>query len=337
MAAGGTILFSSVPLAQGVSANVTVTNSGTTPTTITSVGIASGGASSSYSISNLPPLPTTLQPGGSLTFTVTFAPTTSGLNSATILINSTALTLSGFGTGAPAISSYQLTGVSGQVQPLTQPAIGLTLGQAYPLDLTGVLSLNTSSSVFAADPSVQFATGGRTVTFTVPANTTSAIFSNGAKTVQFQSGTVAETINLFATFATTSGVAVISNTPSFNFTVPQVAPVLQSVQISAEGANGITLLVEGYSTSRSLTKLNFQFSSLSSSFSFPVSSFSLDVSAGSGFWYSSGASNSFGGEFAITYPFIISPPNGNLPLVGNISVSVTASNSLGASNTVSTQ
>jgi hypothetical protein len=76
---------------------------------------------------------------------------------------------------------------------------------------------------------------------------------------------------------------------------------------------------------------------LSSSFNFPTTSFSLDISQSSAFWYSSGSSLPYGGEFAITYPFTLTFPTGTtLPLANNIGVSVTATNSVGTSNSVVT-
>ena len=206
--AGGSILFPSTPLAQSTTQTVTVTNSGTTPGTITSIGIAAGGAASSYALTGVPTLPRTLAPGASLSFSAVFTPLTAGLNNATLLINTTTLVLSGFGGAAPTFPSYQFTGVSGTVQPFTQPSIGLTLSQGYALDVTGVLTLAVNSNVFAADPAVQFASGGRTVAFTIPANTTTAVFANNANNVQFQTGTVAGNISFSASFVAGSGVNV---------------------------------------------------------------------------------------------------------------------------------
>ena len=340
---GGTVLFPSVPVAQSISVPMTVTSSGTTPATITSIGIPSGAAASSYSISNLPTLPTTLAPGASLNFTITFTPQLAGLNSATLLINTASFVLSGFASSVPALPSYQITGASGQIQPFTQPSVGLTLSKGYPLDVTGVLTLAVSSTVFASDPAVQFATGGRTISFTIPANTTQAVFSNGSQSIQFQSGTVAESISLSATFATNGGANITpSGSNSLSLTVPQLAPTVMSVQISSVTSNSITVLVEGYSTTRSLSKLTFQFSSLSpTTFNFTTTSFTVDVSQNSGFWYSSAASQTFGGEFAISYPFSIqvnNPSGTTAPtLAGNIGVAVTASNSIGTSSSVSGQ
>jgi hypothetical protein len=335
----GTILFSSVPLAQSTTVNVTVTNTGTTAATVSSIGIVTGGQSSAFALSNQPPLPATLAPNASLTFTATFTPSVSGLSSATLLINTTSFTLSGFGTGAPALPSYRITGQGGQVQPSTQPSVGLTLSQSYPLAVNGTLTLTVSSSTFASDPSVQFATGGQSVAFSIPANATNAIFANGGSTIQMQTGTVAETITVSATFTISGGVSVTpaSGTPLV-LVVPQLAPTLLSAQVSSVSATNITVLIEGYSTSRSLSTLNIQLKSLSSAFNLPSTVFTIDVSQSAALWYGSSSSAPYGGEFAISVPFTTTlPSTSNLPLATNIAVSATISNSIGTSNAMSSQ
>jgi hypothetical protein len=335
----GTILFSSVPLAQTTTTSITVTNTGTTAATVSSIGIVTGGQSSAFALSNLPALPAALAPNASLTFTATFTPSVSGLSSATLLINTTDFTLSGFGASAPALPSYQITGQGGQVQPSTQPSVGLTLSQSYPLAVNGTLTLGVSSSTFASDPSVQFATGGQTVAFSIPANTTNAIFANGSSTIQLQTGTVAETITISPTFTISGGVSLTpaSGTPLV-LAVPQLAPTLLSAQISSVSATTITVLIEGYSTSRSLSKLNIQLKSLSSAFNLPSTVFTIDVSQSASLWYGSGASGPYGGEFAISVPFTTTlASTSTLPLATNIAVTATISNSIGTSGSVSSQ
>jgi len=335
--AGGTILFSSVPLTQSTSATVTVTNSGTLPATITSIGVVSASVSSAFAISSEPSLPATLAPNASLSFTIAFSPILSGLNTATLLVNTASFTLSGFGGAAPALPSYQITGVSGTVQPFTQPAVGITLAQTYPLTVTGTLTLAVSSAVFASDPSVQFATGGQIVSFSIPANTTKAVFANGGTTIQFQTGTVAENITLSPSFAISGGGSVTSTGSALVLTVPQLAPTLLSVQVTTVNESSISVLIEGYSTTRSLSSISLQLTSLSSSFNLPTTTFTVNVSQSAGFWYSSGTSVAYGGEFAITVPFSTTlATTSTLPLANNIGVTATATNSVGTSNSVST-
>ena len=121
-------------------------------------------------------------------------------------------------------------------------------------------------------------------------------------------------------------------------TVAPLAPTVLSVQIVAQTSTSISVLVEGYSTTRSLTSLGLQFKSLSTAFNLPSTPFTVDVSSSAKFWYSGGTSIPFGGEFAITIPFATGLAiNSTLPLANNILVTATASNSIGTSSPVSSQ
>ena len=103
-------------------------------------------------------------------------------------------------------------------------------------------------------------------------------------------------------------------------------------------ATTITVLIEGYSTSRSLSTLNIQLKSLSSAFNLPSTVFSINVSQSAALWYGSSSSQPYGGEFAISVPFTTTlASTSTLPLATNIAVSATISNSIGTSNSMSSQ
>ena len=120
-----------------------------------------------------------------------------GTTSGGLQIDSFGVSLKGVGNTPPALAPASFTGLPQSTSALTQPAIGLSLSKPYPLAVSGTLTLSFNSDSFADDPNIQFATGGRTVAFTIPANTTDALF-NGSKQVQFQSGTVAGVIKVSA-------------------------------------------------------------------------------------------------------------------------------------------
>ncbi|MCU1260511.1 MAG: hypothetical protein JWO80_3396 [Bryobacterales bacterium] len=328
----GTVLFSSVPLAQSSSTAFTVTNTGSSAATITNVGIV---GSAGFTLS-LPPLPVTLAPGASYSFTVKFSPLVQGLNTANLLINGQSFVLSAFGTSVPTLPQFQITGLSGQLQPFTQPALGVTLAQPYPLDVNGTLTMGVSSTVFATDPSVQFATGGRSVSFTIPAGATQATFLNGSTQLQLQTGTVAETINIGASFATAGGVTVTSpNTAPLVVNVPRSAPTLISVAQQNFTTSGFTILVTGYSTTRTLSKVNLQFTG-APGLTLSGASFTVDVTQAATFWFSGSTSQPFGGLFAISIPVNVKVTGGTAPttLSGQFTVTATATNDVGTSNSV---
>jgi hypothetical protein len=211
--------------------------------------------------------------------------------------------------------------------------VTLTLSKGYSLDLTGTLKLTTQGD-FGTDPSVQFATGGRTVNFTIPANTTSANFAGQGTEVLLQTGTVAETVTLTPAFATAGGVDVTPGSPTvLQFTVPSAAPVLLQGSVANPTANSFDLVLVGYSTTRSLTTLNVTFTA-APGFTINTSVPPIDVSQSSSAWFQSLASAAFGGQFQITMPFVLTGPvkTGQTLIQSIASVSATVSNSTGTSN-----
>src|SRR6185312_8926312 len=114
--------------------------------------------------------------------------------------------------------------------PATQPALTFQLSQPYPIALAGTMTLTFAPSQGEPDdPSIQFATGGRTFNFTLPAN------SSTTPAVQIQSGTVAGNITVTLTL-TASGVNVTpSNIAPVVISVPKSSPVITAQHIVRNG------------------------------------------------------------------------------------------------------
>src|ERR1035441_4567742 len=181
----GTMSFVPVAVGGTQSTTVKVLNNGTAQALIANIGInGSGGV---FSVSGLPALPLNLNPGAGTSFSVTFSPTATGTATATLLVNALAFNLIGSATAPSALSNVTFSGASGTTQPLAQPTVGLALESPYPLDLNGTLTLQFNSAVFSDDPSIRFSNGDRTVAFTIPANTTTAVFLNNSQQAQYHS------------------------------------------------------------------------------------------------------------------------------------------------------
>jgi hypothetical protein len=326
-ATGGAVLFSSVPVGQSEQVLFTVTNSGTLPATISLVGTTPTGGP--FTVSGTPK---TLAPNSSLPLTITFTPTVTGISSGTLLVNTTSIQLIGNASAPNALPSYTISGPSGTVSPATQANVSLTLSKGYGVDLTGTLTLTTQGSL-GSDQTVQFSTGGRTVDFVIPANTTEADFAGEGTQIGVQTGTVAETVTLTPTFTTSGGVDVTPNSPStLQFTIPSLAPFLVGATISNESSTGFELVLVGYTTTRSLSSLSVTFNA-ASGFTIGTSQLTIDLSQSSPVWFQSSASLAVGGEFQITQPFTLQGTlaNGQTPLQAIASVTATVSNSVGAS------
>jgi len=331
----GVVLFSSIPVGQSEKVTFTITNSGTSPATISLVGTSS--ENGEFTVPTISAQ--TLKAGQALSFPITFTPAVTGLSTGTLMVNSTAITLEGNATAPTTLPSYTITGPSGTVAPQTQANISLTLSKPYSLALTGTLTITTEGN-FGSDPAVQFATGSttgnRTVDFTIPAGGTSADFAGQGSEIGVQTGTVAETVIVAPTFATTGGTDVTP--PSNNtlqFTIPSEAPVLEQAQVTNETGDSFALVLTGYSTTRSLSSLNVTFTP-ATGFNIQNTTIPIDISQASATWFASAASESLGGLFQITETFFLQGTvKANQSLIESIAaVSATVSNGIGTSGSV---
>lgn len=327
----GTVNF--VPTSVGASSSLQfqITNTGTARGAVNNISITA--ATTVFELTGLPSLPASLDAGESVSFSIRFAPVSLGGVTATLRVDAVTFTLTGTGTSPAPLPGYRFGGASGVQEPLQQPAVSLTLSAPYPLDLNGVLTLNFNSEVFSNDPAVQFATGGRTVNFTIPANTTQALFPNNATQIRLQTGSVAGTIVLTPSFKTDGGIDLTPTRPeSLVLTVAQGAPRLLSVTIAARTSTSITLQVSGFSTSRSVTQMDLQFTPVAGE-SLATTRLSIGVEAAFLAWYQSQQSQQFGSLFTATVPLTLSGEvNAVTSLADAIqSISVTISNRSGAS------
>ena len=327
------VVFSPVQVTKSEQIPFKVTNKGTLPAVISNIAVAEN--NSPFSVTGTPALPDTLAPGASLSFVVNFAPTSTGVSNGNLLINNSSVPLTGSATAPPPLPADTISGPSGTVEPQTQPSVTLKLASAYPVAIHGVLTLTTSGTL-GSDPAVQFSTGGRTVPFTIAANGTVANFAGQGNQILLQTGTVASTITLTPTFTNASGVDLTPADPTtLQFTVPSAAPVLLAGAETASSANSIVLSFTGFTTTRTLTKLDVQFTA-APGFTLTSPQVSVDLRQAATIWFESTGSQGFGGQFTVTVPFTFSGTVGTgQTLVQAIaSFSATISNESGASNSV---
>ena len=232
--------------------------------------------------------------------------------------------------------TYAFTGASGMQAPFSQPSIGLSLAEASAIDLAGTLTLTAATNYFAADPAVQFSSGGTKVAFTIPAGTLAAVFPSGSTQLMIQTGTVAELIVITPAFSSTSGVDLTpdSVTP-LKITIPSLAPVILDASISSITTSGLTLNVTGYSTTRALDHLTVLFKG-ASGVSLPATATTINLSTAATFWYATSASQALGGVFSVSIPFTVTVSgSASATLASYIaSVTVSATNEVGTSGEV---
>jgi hypothetical protein len=325
IAAGGLVIFPNTAVGSQSPAVIQITNTGNVSTNINSIGL-SGAA---YQLANLPSLPAVVGPGQNVQITVSFAPNGLGSATGTLQINSLQINLTGVGLAPPTLPAVSFGSLGNSAGPAQQPSFGLTLASPYPLAISGTLTLSFASASFADDPAIQFATGGRSVNFTIPANTTQAIFGSAATQVQFQTGTVAGTITFTPTFAAGSVDLTPAVPPIMIVTVAPSAPQIRSVQIGTQTANSFEVLVTGFSTPRTMTGMNLQFTA-SPGANLRTSTLNVDVTSAFSTWYQSAASAQFGSQFTAVLNIVVA---GDIAAVQ--SVAVTATNQSGTSTSAS--
>ena len=329
---GGTVIFAPIQVGKNGGLMFSVQNTGTSAATLTSIGLAAPGTV--FSLDQLPGLPMSLAAGATAAFPINFAPNNTGSLTATLRVNGTSFTLSGTGTQPAALPSYEIQTPDGGSQAAQQPTVALTLSSPYPAALQGTLKLTFASAVFTDDPSIQFATGGRTVNFTIPANSTAAVF-NGNVSVPLQTGTTAGTILLTPSFAMAGGFDMTPGTPdTLSITVTRGAPQLLSASIASQTLTSFSVVLSGFTTTRGLRQFDIQLTPKSGE-TFTATKLTVDVSSSASAWFQGTASQSFGGSFLVAIPFNLSNGSSTDDLVHRLqSLAITAVNDVGSSNTV---
>jgi hypothetical protein len=224
---------------------------------------------------------------------------------------------------APNISFTELPDI---LQPAQQPRVRLTLDAAYPTELRGRLALRFTPDpgLNVDDPSVRFVTGSRTVDFTIPADSTEAVFT--APQFALQTGSVAGVIDLGVTLMAGNLDVTPSTNASKSIRIDRTAPTITSVRLNPI-AGGFEVVITGFSTTREVTSATFTFTPATGS-RLESSQVTVQTNAAARQWFSDTRSNEFGGQFAFTQPFTLT--NATLS-----DVSVTLTNGQGTSQPAS--
>lgn len=294
---GGQVAAPPAAVGQMTALEFVVDNRGNRAARIESIGV-SGKA---FRLVGLPELPVEVEPDGQVSFRVDFTPVVPGLNTAVLSVGTAFFNLAGTAADLPELPGYQWEGLSGTVAPMTQGTVGLSLERAYPVALRGSVTMTVDAVNFGADPAVQFSTGGRVVSFVIPAGETRAVFGNGSQSVRLQTGTAAGRIVLTASFATEEGINLTpAERRALELTVPEQAPVVLAARLEASPA-AVQVVVTGYSTTRSLTKMEVTIRRRTGK----SETFTFDVGPAAQLWFGSAASLGSGGLFSATAPFSV--------------------------------
>lgn len=206
-----------------------------------------------------------------------------------------------------------------------QPPITFQLTNPYPVAITGTVTLTFQPvSGTEDDPSIQFAQGGRTMAFTIAANSTAT------PNIMLQTGTVAGTIKLTLTLQA-GGVDVTPTTgQTIVIVLPAAVPNVSLTPSYTVNGNTVTVTVQGFSNTREVQQATFHFTTSGVPLSTP--DVTVPVTAIFSGWYSTAGSINYGSSFLYNQPFTL---NGDATAITGVTVTLT--NSVGASEPSSTQ
>ncbi len=178
-----------------------------------------------------------------------------------------------------------------------QPTVSFQLKQPYAVPVNCLLTLTFAPATATGidDPSVQFASGGRTK------NVTLAAGSTNTTDVQFQAGTVAGTVTVTLTITADNVNVTPASVAPVVVTLPTVVPQITAAK-SASTTTALTVTVTGFSNTREVKSAIFHFTPApGSTISNP--DVTIDVTSIFAAWYDNAASNAYGSTFTYTQPF----------------------------------
>jgi len=216
-----------------------------------------------------------------------------------------------------ALPQVNIAGVPQTSTAAEQISFSVTLASGYPLDISGeiTLSFQPDAVVPADDPAIQFSSGGRIASFTIPANTTTAVFS--VPQISVQTGTVSGAITM--TFTLQAGGAELPATGlDHTITIPRAVPAIQSVKM-VKISTGFEIHVVYISTSRDLTEVDLTFTAAPGA-SLRTTSITENLTTVAAQWYQTAGSAQYGGGLMLVLPFTAS--QGSVDAVGSVSVAL---------------
>ncbi|MBS1829070.1 MAG: putative Ig domain-containing protein [Acidobacteria bacterium] len=227
----------------------------------------------------------------------------------------------------PSAPVFTITGLPETITPAQQPRLTLGIGAAYPVPITGTLTMTFTPDATnpADDPAVAFSSGGRTLNFTVPANATDAQLPPG---FAMQTGTVSGEIKLALTLRASGTDITPSPAPTVVGRVAKAAPVIRSVT-ARRVASGLEVVITGFSTTRDISSATFRFSPAPGS-SLQTSELTVQLTDGARTWYQSEGSRAFGSQFTLTQQFNV---QGDTSAIASVSVTLTNTSGTSAAGT----
>ncbi|MCS7024710.1 MAG: hypothetical protein NZV14_07900 [Bryobacteraceae bacterium] len=201
--------------------------------------------------------------------------------------------------------------ILGNPGPGEQPRVVAVLSEPVAIPLSGTFSL----AFTGRDSAVQFASGSRSASFAIAAGATRS------QEVPFSTGTVAGRLEISAAVSAQGSDLTPDPAPTVSLTIDASAPVIRRVELQRSG-DGFVFVITGFTTTREIAEVNIRFSGNVQ----PVE-VNTNVAAVFANYFNNPASEPFGGQFELRFPFTGQS-------TGIISAVVSLTNSRGRSNSV---
>jgi hypothetical protein len=324
LGAGETVSFGSVQVGSSRTIALILSNPQTNPPlAVPTIPTLTGDA---FSLAGSALSGPTVAPGSSAELDVTFTPTATGPQQATLTIGLLTYPLQGTGVAPPPpvfpAPSIQLTlQTAGSAQ---QGSLSVSLASGSVSSGSGTVTLAFQSAVSGVsdDPTVTFADGTRSAAFTVAAGASAGQFADGPS-VAFGTGTTAGTL----VFTVTLG----ANTAQANVTIPAALIFINAAVATRNVAcdpalvycttTNVQLQINGWDNTRSASQLAFTFFNSSGA---QISPSPITVAAGSAFQQYF-ASSDMAGVFGLTAFFPVTGDSDDV-----VAAVVQLTNSVGA-------
>ncbi len=196
----------------------------------------------------------------------------------------------------PPVPPATISGLPETAQPAQQLPLQVSIGGPFPAPIAGQAVLSFAPDTGGGDSTIQFASGGRSADFTIPAGETSAV---SVGRLALQTGTAAGTITVSLRLQAGGIDITPSPAPSATIRIERAAPVIQSARLIRNGS-GLSVEVSGFSTAREVTQAAFTFSVAGQTSTITVPVDNLFSS-----WFQNPSSGQYGSQFVFTQPFTI--------------------------------
>ena len=200
------------------------------------------------------------------------------------------------------------------VLPAHATPVAFVLASPFPSPLAGklVMTFTSKADVAGDDPMTRFSNGTRTVAFTIPANSTAAVFDTP---VSLTAGTVAGTIRLAANFDNGPQDVTVATTE-----ITSTPPTITNV-VALRTGNGLEVQITGYAPSRKITTAEFTFDLIKGGKASRETVVANAVGTTFAAWFTSPTSIQFGSAFSYLQSFDYS--GGNVNDVQSVTVRLT--------------